>query len=140
MTQTNTNIFDDNSTEQLAYSLQPQKYKEIKENRLARRRAAYDLYINLEYPTYPLPDLDTYIRVKNKLISVNADRDTLEITQRIQEIQTKIDNQDYCVEGTPAWTTRQEFLAYAANFQWPDANELTTRELEKQELLSLINS
>ena len=121
------------------YSNHRKKYLETRTNRRIRRNTNYESYINSSYPVLPKVTLSDLQRIKQNLISSNEINSSNQKIEKIQEIQAKIDNQDYCVEGTTEWTTRQQFLSYAANFQWPDANELTIRQQEEAELLALLN-
>lgn len=117
-------------------------YYNVHNGRNNRYSAAYKNYIesaNFNVIPKTLSELqDRLNRLTNLHLNGNY-YSSVDIEAKIQEIQSKIDNNDYCVEGTPEWTTRQEFLAYAANFQWPNANELLIRQQEEAELLALLN-
>lgn len=121
------------------YSKHKAKYLEVRKNRRIRRNTAYENYVNNAYPILPKGTLADLQRIKQNLISANEINFSNQKLEKILEIQTKIDNQDYSVEGTLEWTSRQEYLVHTANFVWPDANELVIRQQEEAELLVLLN-
>lgn len=133
-------LLNDTTKNNQLYSSNYTDYCRILKSRITRRNNGYSNYINSMYSVYPKPTLLDHQNIKNKLEIKYNEKPSNQLFLKIQEIQTKIDNQDYCVEGTPEWTTRQEFLAYAANFQWPDATELAIRQQEEADLLALLGN
>jgi len=132
-------LLNDQTKDTELYSLNRNIYSEIVKNRRLRRNNNYNEYIVSKYPIYPKLTLTELEKQKQKFISRNNINPNAQLVGKIQELQYKIDNLDYCVEGTPEYNTRQDFLAYAADFVWPDANELAIRQQEEVELLALLN-
>lgn len=140
MSQLPNSILPDSAQDQLLYAVDPEKYATTFLNRMKRQNSAYESYIKNVYQAYPRSDLTTLISRKSKLQAMYDKTASTRISLKIQELQAKIDNLDYCFEATPEWTARQEFLTHAINFQWPDANELAIRQQEESELLLLIET
>lgn len=131
-----------NETDQLLIKNYNSNYYSIYNNRNNRYTTAYKNYIDSsenKSVTRTLSELQTQLSRLSNLHTNGNYYSRIDIESKIQEIQSKIDNNHYCVEGTPEWTTRQDFLAYSASFVWPDANELAIRQQEETELLALLN-
>ena len=56
----------------------------------------------------------------------------------IQETQNKIDNNEYCIEGSEEMAYRQEYFAFRDQFMWPTSEESVLREQETAMLKSLL--
>lgn len=138
MPQLSNSILLDLAQDQLLAEVDPEKYNTTFLNRMKRQNTAYESYVKNVYQEYPRSNLSTLVNRKSRLQAIYDKTASTRISLKIQELQTKIDNLDYCVEDTTEWTARQEFLAHAANFQWPDANEIALQQQEETELLALL--
>lgn len=114
-------------------------YMKILQDRDNRRKHAFLIATKGEYQQTPLPLLQSlqarasekplaYYEKHNHIFKYNE-----RLIENTKDAQDKINNQQYCQEGTPEWQYRLNYLAAWENFKtnWPDATEIAIREQEK---------
>lgn len=119
-------------------STNPESYFQLLNQRKTRAENAFNSLTNNEYHAIPLPTLEAlriqaaitvkeYYR-KGNLLNYNKLVDDI-----VAEANRKIDNKEYCVDGTVEWQYRLNYFAAWENFNtnWPDATEIAIREQEK---------
>lgn len=116
----------------------PQKFKDITSARRTRYIQAINDHLGPEFQNQSKP----YLHELQSRLSMYVDRFNStgqnKWSTKIAETQTAIDAGEYLAEGTPEAIYRQNRDARAATFVWPNQDELMAREIEKQQLLQLL--
>lgn len=111
----------------------------VRSLRLSRANAALLNYLNTagysQYPKLTLIEIDNQLAELQNIYNTSPSDQLLNSIQRLQNLKN---TNDYCVENSPEYTYRENRKNFAKTFMWPDANELTIREQEKQQLLALL--
>lgn len=120
-----------------------QKYREVLMARIQRKEQALTSYMGAEYqnlPKHTLEELNKNISIFTRLSNAEniTDDKKQEFLNVVGELQSRKDNNDYCVEGTADYDYKIAYEQHKTNFVWPDANELSVRQTEEVELLALV--
>lgn len=132
------NIFTDPVIDEKARTQRPKQYIQIFINRSTRYKLAFANhmfgYTNMPRPT--LMELQAKAEFYTEIL--NNDPNNTNIQNKLNDVNKKIADQDYVVEGTPDYTYFLNYTNKLKEFKtiYPDANESSIRQDEEQKLLA----
>ena len=113
----------------------------IMNNQNQRKKTAFITFMGPEYSEKPmetLESLENIIANYDNIFQENAS-DTWVLPLK-QQIQNKINNNDYCIPGSPEWTYREAYMAKASTFIWPPPEEIAIQEQESQTIFNMLSN
>lgn len=140
----NNNILTDEQLEHKAKVEHTSVYARIFNDRANRKNMAFINYMEVNgfthVPKYTLEALNQMLDILNKQKNnSNVLSDNLTwINQKISEINSIIENNEYATPNTSDYTYIEDYKAQATGFIWPNEEELGIRSQEEQELLALL--
>lgn len=121
-------------------------YKQVLINRNQRKSAALDNFLHQNFPNSPLSSLLELQKQANffqNVLDSSQNKQQAEIdsiTGLLQNLQSKIANNEYYLENSPEHQYRIDYDNAVASFVWPTQEELELRQIEKNQLLALLNA
>ena len=130
-------LFQDPEIEATAMFQQNSKCIEVLMARNARRRTAIETYMQ-EYskPLLTLDGLQTFVAYAQQRVATG--RSTTDLEADLQTRLNDIATNNYAQLGTPEMDYRDQYIARLEAFVWPSAEELTVRQQEEADIISLL--
>jgi hypothetical protein len=138
------NLLADNQLNFLLRTNHLIKYREVFFARQQRKQSAFESFMGEEFKDIPkdsLKELQDKVDLFNKLLNA-ANMDSVKRQSLLQSViffQAKIDANDYATEGLNDHNYKIAYESKKNSFVWPDATELSLRQAEEAELLTIIN-
>ena len=140
----NNNYIINKETDELLMKNHTLNYNTVVTNRSNRSITACQTYMQtLGFNTTPKKTLQELESRLTRLSSLHQNENyysKLDVDSQIQILQNQIANNDFCLENTPEWEYRSNWLSHYESFEWPSLSEINIREQEAQELLTLLNN